>query len=90
MKREDRLKAIRSKAGARWQVPIPDRERHGHALHVVQIENGNVLEFFQGLQVELEAGAQRRSIKTSVLDGPLALKFQANVGSQADVSVDFG
>jgi len=90
MKREDRLKAIRSKAGARWQVPIPDRERHGHVLHVVQIEKGNVPEFFQRLKVELEAGAQRRSIRTSGLNGPLALKFQPDVGSQADVRIDFG
>ena len=89
MEREDRLEAIGGRSGAGGQVAIPERKRHGHDLRVVEIEGRDVIEFFHRFVGELKAGADGGAIKVAVLDGAFALKFEPNIGSDAEVSVNF-
>lgn len=90
MKHEDGLHAVNGRLHGGRKIAVPDGEHHGHAFYVIQIGNGDFLQTLEWPEVELQARPQLRVIQIAVFHVTLGIEDEPDVGTQAEVRVDFG
>src|SRR5258708_37081286 len=90
VKHDDRPQTLDGGLHARWEIAVTDLEHHWHALHVVHVVNGNLLELFEGPGVELKAWSDLRAIQVAVFRVAFGTEDQAYIGTETKVRIHFG
>jgi len=90
MEHDERLEALDGGLHGRRKIAVAHSEDHRQALDVVEIENSDLLQLFEGLEIELKARADLGVVQVAVFHVALGLNVEANIGCEAEVGIDFG